>query len=284
MQENFISAFKLVFWDFDGVIKDSVAVKTKAFMQLFQPYGDDVVERVRLHHHAHGGMSRFDKIPRYLALAGIMATPELVAEHCRRFADLVCQEVVDSPWVAGAEEFLRGNPFGQTYVLVTGTPREEIEYILSALDLRDCFASVYGAPMNKSDAVGETLTAYRFKPENCLMVGDALADWDAAQANQVPFLLRRHTTNGQVFKNYNGESVEDFTGLPFSGRSIDDLCTDDRAERQHRVSGEKYLSHPRQAVVRLPMMAARASRHALRCSSRPIPLKLPKLPRVLVPR
>jgi hypothetical protein len=45
------------------------------------------------------------------------------------------------------------------------------------------------------------------------MIGDAQADLDAAVANQVPFLLRRHSSNNKVFATYTGTSVEDFTKL-----------------------------------------------------------------------
>ena len=63
--------YKILFWDFDGVIKDSVEVKTQAFFQLFEPFGELVAEKVRKHHEAHGGMSRFDKFPIYLQWAGL---------------------------------------------------------------------------------------------------------------------------------------------------------------------------------------------------------------------
>ncbi len=51
--------FSVIFWDFDGVIKDSVGVKIKAFFQLFEPFGFVVAERVRQHHEANGSMSYF---------------------------------------------------------------------------------------------------------------------------------------------------------------------------------------------------------------------------------
>lgn len=65
----------------------------------------------------------------------------------------------------------------------------------------------------KSEAIRATLETRQIDPQHCLMIGDARADWDAAQANQVPFLLRRHVTNRQAFEHYTGDSVEDFTDL-----------------------------------------------------------------------
>ena len=58
--------YDLIFWDFDGVIKESVSVKTDAYVELFSLYGSDICKQVRKHHLANGGMSRYDKIPLYL--------------------------------------------------------------------------------------------------------------------------------------------------------------------------------------------------------------------------
>ena len=61
-----LDKYEMVFWDFDGVIKESVSVKTDAFEELFKPYGDIVRNKVKNHHIENAGMSRFNKIPLYL--------------------------------------------------------------------------------------------------------------------------------------------------------------------------------------------------------------------------
>ena len=205
--------FSAIFWDFDGVIKDSVDVKTQAYFQLFESFGLDVAERVRLHHEANGGMSRFDKVPIYLQWAGLESNKIKVNEYCERFSQQVLQGVIDAPWVSGVEQYLRGNVHQQVFVLVSATPQGELEHILHALDLTMCFADVYGAPSRKQDAIHNTLLARGIDPSESLMIGDAQADLDAAVANQVPFLLRRHSSNNKVFATYTGTSVEDFTKL-----------------------------------------------------------------------
>lgn len=204
---------KLIFWDFDGVIKDSVEVKTQAFVKLFESYGSHVAEQVKSHHESNGGMSRFEKLPLYLRWASEEPTEDRVNEFCERFSQLALQGVVDSPWVPGVEDYLRSNPHRQTFIMVSATPQEELVRILQALDLWKCFAAVFGAPMSKTEAIRITLNSHKIAPQHCLMIGDAKADWDAAQSNQIPFLLRRHTINGQVFKHYTGDSVENFIGL-----------------------------------------------------------------------
>ncbi len=208
-----LSQARLVFWDFDGVIKDSVAVKTKAFVQLFSPFGPDVAERVRSHHLAHGGMSRFQKMPLYLEWAGQRVSDTSVEEYCRRFSRAVLQCVVAAPWVPGVEQYLRANRHGQEFVLVTATPQGEIEIILQLIDLQGCFSAVFGAPTQKGDAIGQVLSRRCLPRSECLMVGDAIADLEAARCNRIPFLLRRHVDNHHLFHDYGGASVEDFSGL-----------------------------------------------------------------------
>jgi len=204
-----ISSAGLVFWDFDGVIKDSVDVKTAAFERLFEPYGTEVARRVRGHHEAHGGVSRFDKIPLYLTWAGEPANPAQVEAFCERLSQAVLQAVIDAPWVPGVCEYLIERCAEQYFVLVTATPQKEIEHILATLELAHCFREVHGASTKKASAVGAVLARIKFTPEQALMIGDSETDWQAAQANAVPFLLRRTSLNLSIQASYGGPMFDD---------------------------------------------------------------------------
>jgi len=193
-----LQAADLVFWDFDGVIKDSVAVKTVGYEQLFLPFGPALASRVRQHHEAHGGVSRYEKIRLYLDWAGEPVTQARVDEFCARFSQLVLQAVIDSPWVPGVREYLQEHRTRQHFVLITATPKDEIDQILRLLDLAACFRSVFGSPTPKAVAIREVLTLSRASPDGALVVGDSETDLDAALANGVGFLLRRTTLNQKL--------------------------------------------------------------------------------------
>jgi phosphoglycolate phosphatase-like HAD superfamily hydrolase len=45
------------------------------------------------------------------------------------------------------------------------------------------------------------------------MIGDARADMEAAAYNNVPFLLRIHNTNKELFSQYTGEKITNFCNL-----------------------------------------------------------------------
>ena len=50
-----------IFFDFDGVILDSVDCKTQAFENMYSKYGNDITKKVKKYHLDNGGVSRFEK-------------------------------------------------------------------------------------------------------------------------------------------------------------------------------------------------------------------------------
>ena len=192
---QFLTEHPYVFIDFDGVIKDSVEVKSNAFMRLFDPFGQDVAIKVRNHHEENGGMSRYEKLPLYLRWGGEEPSDNLVKEYSKRFSKLVKQNVIDSEWVPGILDFFRKNFDKNTFLLVTSTPQFEIEEILLSLNIRNFFKEVIGAPTKKTDAIQMLLEKYFIAPESSVMIGDSLSDYHAAKENGVLFLLRSTNLN-----------------------------------------------------------------------------------------
>ena len=50
---------EILIFDFDGVICDSVNIKTQAFIELYKNYGSKIQEQVREYHLINSGISRF---------------------------------------------------------------------------------------------------------------------------------------------------------------------------------------------------------------------------------
>ena len=199
---------QIIFWDFDGVIKDSVAVKSLGYEKLFLPFGEEVVKRVNQHHKTHGGVSRFEKIPLYLNWAGESVNTVQVQEYCDQFSKLVQQAVVDSPWVPGVHDYLSSHHVRQCFILITATPQEEIEQILDMLEIVQYFREVHGAPKAKTIVVNEVLGRLDCSQEQALIIGDSKTDLKAAEENNVDFLLRRTPFNKELQQQFQGYSVD----------------------------------------------------------------------------
>ncbi len=201
---------RTVFWDFDGVIKDSVEVKSDAFEQLFESFGVDIANKVRRHHEANGGMSRFDKLPLYIEWSGQKPSQVLVDKYSDKFSNLVKQKVIESEWVPGVLNYIQQNSQNQTFFIVTATPQLEIEEILDELHIQQHFCKVIGAPTKKEDAVNMLLTEYPTSLEKTVMIGDSNSDYEAAVANQVPFILRRTNLNYMLQETLSCPMIKDF--------------------------------------------------------------------------
>lgn len=182
--------FNALFFDFDGVILDSVDVKTEAFAQMFRFYGQEVEKEVVEYHLANGGVSRFEKFCYYYdKLLKIPITDEKLALLGKEFSALVVQKVIDSPFVPGAESCLRSaQKEGIPCYIVSGTPEEEIRIIVSSKNLGHFFKEVHGSPRQKDLIVADILMRKQYKADQCLFIGDALSDYDAAQKNSLRFL------------------------------------------------------------------------------------------------
>lgn len=194
----------LIFWDFDGVIKDSVEAKGIAFEKLFQDEGEEIVTKVRSHHLTFGGVSRYEKINLYLTWAGKNPNPELVNEYANQFSTLVFNEVLNSKWIPGVKEYIESNFQKQIFVLVTATPQKEIEQILENLKISSCFKWIFGSPSKKDLVIKEILSKTNLQPNQALMIGDSQTDYEAAVKNQVPFVLRTASYNQQLQKTFSG--------------------------------------------------------------------------------
>ena len=205
-----LDKFELIFWDFDGVIKESVSVKTDAFVELFQPYGKDVCNKVKQHHIENGGMSRFNKIPLYLEWSNIAPTNERVDDMCAKFSGIVKNKVINSAWVPGVERFLRSNKGGCIFIMVSATPQDELKDICKSLKLNEFFSKFYGSPTTKSSSIRMSMHDYGVSPEVCLMIGDAQADIDAAKENNISFVFRRHQYNQNLNIDPDIQVINDF--------------------------------------------------------------------------
>ena len=204
-----LSEYKVIFWDFDGVIKDSLEIKTESFKNLFKKESLEFIERVGRHHIYNGGISRYEKIPLYLSWLN-KNTDKNVEKYLIRFKNMTVQKVIESDWVEGVENFINQNSISQNYYIVTGTPQDEIKIILEEINLIKNFKGYFGSPSKKEDIISLILSEKKYNPSECIMIGDATADYDAAKANKINFLLRKHKDNQDIFINYQGLQVTNF--------------------------------------------------------------------------
>ena len=179
-----------IFFDFDGVILDSVDVKTRAFAEIFRPYGEEIETKVVEYHLINGGISRYDKFRYYYEqLLGEKIDDSKLTELGGKFSDLALEKVMKAPFIDGAIETL-----GQLKksdipaFVVSGTPEDEVKHIVKKRKLNLYFKEVHGSPKKKDIIVRDICDRYGYKNNRCLFIGDAMTDYRAAKDAGVPFL------------------------------------------------------------------------------------------------
>lgn len=176
-------------FDFDGVLADSVEVKTEAFAKLFESYGPDIVTKVVAHHRSNGGMNRFDKFRIYYKeyLKKPITDTELITLS-DKFSRLVVEQIVRAPEIEGATPFLNEYCSLLPCFVNSATPQKELIEIVEQRGWSGYFKEVLGAPVSKKDNLQYILNTYGLPPEKCLFFGDATSDYEAARVCGVPFL------------------------------------------------------------------------------------------------
>jgi HAD superfamily hydrolase (TIGR01549 family) len=177
------------FFDFDGVLANSVEVKTRAFAKLFEPYGVEIAAKVVDHHRRHGGMTRLEKFRHYYSEFLKKPLDDDVMERlCSEFSRLVVDQVVASPEIPGAEEFLAKWHDHTPCFVISATPDDEIRQIVRRRGLEGFFKEVLGSSASKTENLKRLLGKYALESAKCIFFGDAESDYRAAKECGVEFI------------------------------------------------------------------------------------------------
>jgi len=180
---------KLLVFDFDGVLADSVGVKTDAFAEMYHHHGDEIKSRVVEHHLEHGGMSRFDKFAYYEAeFIGQPASKERIGELAAQFSDLVVDKVVIANEIPGAERLMTYMASKAQCAVNSATPEQEIRMIIERRGWDHYFAAVHGSPTTKLDNLQKITKKLGVSVDDSLFFGDARSDWLAAKSLGMDFV------------------------------------------------------------------------------------------------
>jgi len=194
-----MTMLKAIVFDFDGVILESMDIKTKAFAKLFADFPEHVEGIVKLHLDK-GGISRFEKFK--IIYRDFLKKPLDDAELGQlgqRFSDLVLEEVLHCPFVSGAHEFLEQYFRRYALFVASGTPETELLEIVARRKLNLYFQGVYGSPKTKAQIIRGIMVDNGLGREEIIFIGDALSDYAASQEASVNFVGRTPITAGNPF-------------------------------------------------------------------------------------
>ena len=181
-EQGVCMALKCLVFDCDGVILDSVPVKTRAFARLAEPYGEEARDRFVMYHTVHGGVSRYKKFEWFFReILDREITPAESEEWGRRFAEYALDEVRRCELIPGIARVLEHWQGKLPLYVCSGAPHEELNFILKERGLDSCFTGIYGSPPSKAKLLAMIVDKACVLPDEVLMVGDASTDRNAAE-------------------------------------------------------------------------------------------------------
>ena len=201
-------ALSLIVFDCDGVLLESMDVKSMAFRRIGEEYGAEMADRLVLYHRMHGGVSRYKKFAWMFGELGKEATDEDMARLNEQFVAAAYEEMKRCPMVPGAKETLDAWRGKKPMYVASGAPEDELRLILEKRGLAPYFAGMYGSPTVKTQILRAIVEHSGVYPSDVVMVGDSRIDLCAAEAVGTRFFGR-----GEYFRHSGHPWHEDLTEL-----------------------------------------------------------------------
>ncbi len=216
--------YQAFLFDFDGVLVDSVEVKTESFAKLFESYGLDIQNNVVEYHRKNGGVTRREKFKYYYKhFLNRSLTERELEKLCNNFSSLVINKVVAAPEIPGATDLLKKRHREVKCFIVSATPDDEIKLIVQKRKIDKYFVEILGSSHSKKENIDYLLKKYNLLSEKCLFFGDTESDYKAAIACKVPFIgilsspeapllsvVQQNNQHINCFKNFNVMKDEHF--------------------------------------------------------------------------
>lgn len=182
---------RILIYDFDGVICDSVNMKTQGFIDLYKNHENSIIESIVNYHLKFGGLSRIKKIE-YIQKEILKnpISPSEINDLADEFSKLVKEKVANSSYIKGVKNFLEVHSLDSSQFICTGTPEREIHEIIKIREIDHLFDGIFGSPDSKSSIVNKILKNNRNK--ECFFFGDTMTDYLAAQECSISFVGLRN--------------------------------------------------------------------------------------------
>ena len=185
-----LNKIKAIIFDFDGVILESTQIKTKAFEMLFSQYPLQL-DKIIAFHRDNMGISRYVKFRHiYNEILGQELNEVEEKRLGEKFSQIVLEQILKAPFVPGTREFMDEWQSQYEFFIASGTPQQEMEYILTQLNLDQFFCEIYGSPQHKPDIIKQIMTGHSLEAKQVVFIGDARSDLLAAKEMKVNFIAR----------------------------------------------------------------------------------------------
>lgn len=194
---------KVIFWDFDGVLIDSNAVRDLGFELVLADFNVDQVEQLLVFHRLNGGLSRYVKFRYFFEeILKVSITDDDILVLAERFS-VIMKDLLVNPTllITKTIEFAKENQGNYIMHITSGSDQKELRYLCKSMNIAHLFHSIHGSPKPKKQLVKELIDLNTYNPYECVLIGDSLNDFEAAKFNNVNFCA------------FNNDSLEKYSNV-----------------------------------------------------------------------
>ena len=204
---------KLIIFDYDGIIVNSVNIKTIVFKQMYRRYGYDIVKKVEKYHIQNGGVNRIDKFKYFHKkfLKKNISNIE-VKKLSLQFSNLVYKKIINCPNIFGVKALLNYFKNSKIIAVNSATPIKELKKIIEKRNEKKFFNSICGFPYKKQKNLKILLKRHKIKKKDAIFFGDSLQDYLSAKKVSMDFVwvgksiktnIKHIDTNILYIKNFS---------------------------------------------------------------------------------
>jgi HAD superfamily hydrolase (TIGR01549 family) len=192
---------KVVIFDFDGVLVESVEIKNQAFQKVFKDKNDFFVKEIGKYCNNNPGVTRKKKFTHILnKILNESPTKEKVQRLSAQFSQLTNESIIAASEVKGASKFIKANDHYRLYI-ASATPQKDLKYIVEMKKWKEYFCQIYGTPLSKEDIINKIIQKEECSVSEVVLIGDTVVDQEAANKVGVLFIARAR-------ENYNKWKVQ----------------------------------------------------------------------------
>ena len=194
---------KVIFWDFDGVLMDSNAVRDLGFERVLSEFPKDQVDQLLAFHQANGGLSRYVKFRYFFEeIRKEPITDDEILIWAERFS-LIMKELLVNPklFINETLNFVKENQGKYIMHITSGSDQDELQYLCKSMGIEHLFTSIHGSPKLKKEWVKELIDMYGYSKEECVLIGDSFNDYEAAAFSNIHFMA------------YNNANLEAYSSI-----------------------------------------------------------------------
>lgn len=203
------TGIKTIFWDFDGVILDSMSIRDRGFEMVLSDFPSSEVEQLLTYHRANGGLSRYVKFRYFFEkIRGEQTSEEKIQDYAARFSEIMLSELGNrSLLIQDSVDFISKSD--KDMYIVSGSDQKELRKLCELHKIDQYFLGIYGSPTPKKQLVANLIKSSDIDLSRAALIGDSINDYEAATENNVAFF----GYNNPTLKSFGKDYIEGFKQL-----------------------------------------------------------------------